>query len=158
MKLWYLLFLCMLPAQAIGACAFDTNLQPFKVARSSLLDWSDLPPPELEQVTLTRGLGGGASCDQLGFLNIQLKWPRGTPYDLEEIGFEYRVVSGEAPEDLVPDAPVVAPIRGRRTEHQLTWNDGTPDGQQPLHLVLEVRPVTAEGWRGRPLQVRVDSP
>jgi len=154
-KLQYLILLCALPVQALAACAFDTNLKPFHVARSSLVDTADLPAPEVEEVSFTRGLGGGAVCDQLGFLTVKLRWPRGD-YDLEDIGFEYRVVRGEAPEGLVPQGPVVASsIRGRRTEHQLTWVDGPPAEQQPLRLLLELRAVTADGWRGPPVQFRV---
>src|SRR5690606_23628060 len=113
--------------------------------------------PEVEDVSFTRGLAGGASCDQLGFLTIKLRWPRG-PHDLEDVGFEYRVVNGEAPEDLLPEGLVVAPVRGRRTEHQLTWNDGAPGEQRPLRLLLEVRAVTSDGLRGPPAQVRVGAP
>jgi len=155
-KLLYLILLCALPAQGFAACAFDTNLAPFKVASSQAVDTADIPAPELEDVSFTRGISGGAVCDQLGFLTIKLRWPRGSRYDLEEIGFEYRVVGGEPPEGLLPAGPVMAAgVKGRRTEHQLTWNDGRPGEQEPLRLLLEVRAVTADGWRGQPAQVRV---
>jgi hypothetical protein len=156
-KLQYLLLLCALPAQALAACAFDTNLQPFRGAATAFVDTTAVQVPEVEDVSFTRGLAGGASCDQLGFLTIKLRWPRG-PHDLEDVGFEYRVVNGEAPEDLLPEGLVVAPVRGRRTEHQLTWNDGAPGEQRPLRLLLEVRAVTSDGLRGPPAQVRVGAP
>lgn len=155
MKLWSLMLLCALPAQAAATCAFDTNLTAFPVGNASLVDNAALPAPELEDVSFTRGLAGGAVCDQLGFLTIKLRWPRGSDYDLDQIGFEYRVVRGEPPEDLLPEGVVTAPGRGRRTEHLFSWNDGRPGEQQPLRLLLEVRAVTADGQRGQPLQVRV---
>lgn len=156
MKLLYLILLCAFPAQALAACAFDTNLTPFRVATTQMVDVGDLPAPELEDVSFTRGLAGAAVCDQLGFLSIKLRWPRGSDYDLDQIGFEYRVLRGEAPEGLLPDGVVVGAVaRGRRTEHQLTWNDGRPGEQAPLRLLLEIRAVTPAGQRGLPVQVRV---
>lgn len=157
MKLLYLTLLCaFIPAQALAACAFDTNLTPFRASVTQWADVADLPAPELEHVSYTRGLSGGAVCDQLGFLTIHLRWPRGSGYDLDEIGFEYRVVEGEAPEGLLPQGPVVASTgSSRRTEHQLTWDDGRPGQQLPLRMLLEVRAVTADGRRGLPVRVRV---
>ncbi len=156
MKLLYLILLCTVPARAMAACAFDTNLAPFKTSTSQRVDSSDLPAPEIEEVNFTRGLAGGAVCDQLGFLTIKMRWPRGSRYDLEELGFEYSVVRGEAPEGLIPDGTVTVPgHRGRRVEHQLTWDDGRPGEQQAMRLLLEVRAVTANGLRGAPAQVRV---
>lgn len=149
---WLALLLAALP-QAALACGFTGNLTSYAVS-GSLRDDLALPAPEVASVNVTRGLAGGGKCDRLGLLSVALQWPRGTGFSLDEIGFEYRLVQGEAPEGLVPEAPVVARSNQRGSEHVLTWPD---EVQAPLQLLLEVRAVTADGRRGQPAQVRVEA-
>lgn len=158
MKLWYLMLLCVMPTQAAAACMFTSNLAPYQVDASTLVDNATIPAPEIEASSITRGIGGGATCDALGFMSVQLKWPRGSDYDLGEIGFEYRLVGGEAPAGLLPASVVSSPVSGRRAEHQFTWQDVPTDQQRPMHLELEVRAVTRDRQRGMPVRVRIDSP
>ncbi len=155
MKLRLLFLLCVLPAQAFAACLFTSNMTPFPVIHPSLIDNPSIPPPEIEATSVIRGAGGGASCDALGFLSVQIKWPRGTGYDLDEIGFEYRVVDGAAPEGLIPEGVVTSPVNGRKAEHQFTWHDLLPPEQRPIRLMLEVRAVTRDSQRGAPVRVAV---
>lgn len=157
MKLWYLMLLCAMPAQAAAAaCMFTSNVTPFQGDASTLVDNIEIPAPEVVVSSVTRGIGGGATCDALGFMSIELKWPRGSDYDLDEIGFEYRVVNGEAPEGLIPTTVVASPVSGRKAEHQFTWQDVPTAQQRPLHLELEVRAVTRDHQRGVPTRVWVD--
>lgn len=157
MKLWYLMLLCAMPAQAAAAaCLFTSNVTPFQGDASTLVDNTEIPAPEVVVSSVTRGIGGGATCDALGFMSIELKWPRGSDYDLDEIGFEYRVVNGEAPEGLIPASVVASPVSGRKAEHQFTWQDAPTAQQRPLHLQLEVRAVTRDHQRGAPARVWVD--
>lgn len=157
MKLWHLILLCCAwPVQhAVAACVFTGNLETFGPGVVQLLDDPGLPAPELEGLDVIRGLNGGASCDQMGFLTVQLRWPRGSRYDLDEIGFEYRLVQGTAPEGLVPAELVTSPSSGRKAEHRITWLDGAPAQQQPLDLTLEVRAVTPDRRRGPPMILQV---
>ena len=97
---------------------------------------------------MARGTGGGAACDGLGFVSVKLKWPRGSDHELDQIGFEYRLVQGSLPEGVVPAGVVAAPVNGRRSEHLFTWQDQEPARQQPIHALLEVRAVTGDGHRG----------
>jgi len=156
-KLVYLILLCALPAQAAGACVFTSNLQPFAAQTASLVDNGALPLPEIEATRITRGLGGGATCDEFGFLSVQLRWPRGSRWNLDEIGFEYRLVGGDAPAGMLPAGVVSAPASGRKAEHLFTWPDGPPERQQALHLQLELRVVTPDRQRGPPLLLRIDA-
>lgn len=157
-KLWCLVLLCALPAQqAAAACVFTSNLSPFRASATALVDDQALPAPEVESVSVTRGTGGGASCDQMGFVSVKLRWPRGSDYDLDEVGFEYRVVQGQAPEGLLPAGLVSAPASGRKAEHLFTWDDVLPGRQQAMHLQLEVRAVTPDSRRGPPAMLRVDA-
>jgi hypothetical protein len=135
---------------------FTSNVTPFQGGASTLVDNTEIPPPEVVVSSVTRGIGGGATCDALGFMSIELKWPRGSDYDLDEIGFEYRVVNGEAPEGLIPASVVASPVSGRKAEHQFTWQDAPTAQQRPLHLQLEVRAVTRDHQRGAPARVWVD--
>ena len=155
MKLRYLLLLCALPAHADAACMFTSNMTPFQGDTSALVDNARIPAPEIASASIVRGAGGGATCDALGFLSVQIKWPRGSDYDLEQVGFEYRVVSGEVPEGLFPGGVLVSPSSGRKAEHQFTWQDLPPGQQRPLSLVLEVRAVTPDRQRGAPAQIVV---
>lgn len=109
MKLGYLLLLCALPAHAAAACMFTSNLKPFQPDSAVLVDNARIPAPEIESASVIRGAGGGATCDALGFVSIQVRWPRGSDYDLEQVGFEYRIVSGELPAGLLPEGVVASP-------------------------------------------------
>jgi hypothetical protein len=135
---------------------FTSNMTRFPADTSALVDNPRIPAPEIESTSIIRGAGGGATCDALGFLSVQIRWPRGSDHDLEQVGFEYRVVSGEAPEGLFPGGILVSPSNGRRAEHQFSWQDLPPGQQQPIRMVLEVRAVTADRQRGEPAQVVVN--
>jgi hypothetical protein len=154
-KLCLLMLLCAMPAQAVAACMFKSNVTPYQPGTPALVDNAQIPAPEIEESSVTRGIGGGATCDALGFMSVQLKWPRGSDYDIAEIGFEYRVVSGRAPDGMLPATVVASPVSGRKADHQFAWQDLPPDQQKPMDLVLEVRAVTRDGQRGAPAQVRI---
>lgn len=156
MKLRYLLLLCALPAQAGAACMFTSNMTPFQADTSSLVDNARIPAPQIESTSIIRGAGGGATCDALGFLSVEIRWPRGSDYDLDQVGFEYRVVSGEVPDGLLPEGVLASPSSGRKAEHQFTWQDLPPGQQRPLQLVLEVRAVTRDRQRGAPARIVVN--
>ena len=158
MKLWFFALLCALPVQqAAATCVFTSNLSSFARPTTALVEDNSLPAPEVESIDITRGTGGGASCDRMGFVSVKLRWPRGSDFDLEELGFEYRVVQGQAPDGLVPDGAVTAPASGRKAEHLFTWEDRVPAEQQALHLQLELRAVTPDSRRGPPAVFRVDA-
>jgi hypothetical protein len=156
-KLWRLVVpWALLAPSAFAACTFDTNLVPFPPVSEATVDDPAIPAPEIESVNVTRGAGGGATCDQLGFVTLTLRWPRGNRLDLDKLGFEYRVLEGQAPEGLVPAGVVTAPgVSGRRVEHVLAWQDADAIRTQRIELKLEVRAVSAGGRRGQPLVVPV---
>lgn len=158
MKLCFTVLLCALLAQpAAAACAFKSNLTPFAADTKTLVDDATLPAPEVEGVSVSRGLGGGATCDQMGFVSVKVRWPRGSSYDLEQIGFEYRILEGEAPDGLMPPGAVTAAASGRRSEHLFAWQDGVPAEQKLMAMKLEVRAVTPDQRRGPPTLLRFDA-
>ena len=92
---WAALLLAALPQVGL-ACGFTGNVKAYPVG-GTLRDDLALPAPEVASVNITRGLAGGGKCDRLGLLSVALHWPRGNGFSIDEIGFEYRVVGGDAP-------------------------------------------------------------
>ena len=140
-------------SQPALACGFTGNLAAYPVS-AALREDASLPAPQVALVSITRGLPSGGRCDRLGLLTVALQWPRGSGVSMNDIGFEYRLAQGDAPEGLLPATPVAARSSRKSGEHVLTWDD-TP---VPLHLVLEIRAVTPEGRRGPPALLQVDAP
>ena len=146
---------CLVVADA-SACNLSTGTTPFAVAAAATADASDgLRAPALEIISLTRGINGRASCDASGLLTVSVEWPRGTDYKLRDLGFEFRVVSGEDRLSIFPMAPVTGRVDGRRSEFVFLWQDGPPAQQGPIDLVVEVRAVTPDNRRGPPAQLRI---
>jgi hypothetical protein len=146
---------CLVFADA-AACNLSTGTTPFVVAAAPAEDAGDgLRAPALEIVNLTRGINGRASCDASGLLTVSVEWPRGTDYKLRDVGFEFRVVSGEDRLSIFPMAPVTGRVDGRRSEFVFLWQDGPPAQQGPIDLVVEVRAVTPDNRRGPPAQLRI---
>ena len=112
-------------APAALACSLKTGAQPFVVqGQASNAAVEGLKAPLVEVVSITRGIGSRhASCDDTGLLSLKVEWPRGTDYKLRDIGFEFRVVSGEDSYAIFPQ-------------------------QQAIQLQVEVRAVTADNQRG----------
>ena len=137
-------------APAALACSLKTGAQPFVVqGQASNAAVEGLKAPLVEVVSITRGIGTRhASCDDTGLLSLKVEWPRGTDYKLRDIGFEFRVVSGEDSYAIFPQAPVTSRVDGRDSEFLFMWRDGPPPQQQAIQLQVEVRAVTADNLRG----------
>lgn len=150
--------LCLADA---SACSLSSGIRPFQpavaVAQAGVA--GDLRPPEPVVVSVTRGVGTRhASCDDTGLLTVRVEWPRGTDYKLRELGFEFRVVGGDAGLAIFPEGPVAGRIDGRRSEFLFMWRDGPPWEQKPLDMQVEVRAVTPDNRRGPPALLRVTAP
>lgn len=161
MKRWWLWGLCaLLPAQAAHACGLNTHLAPFALnagAAPSEAPEDTLKAPELKVTEITRGLGGAAgTCDGSGLLGLRLDWPRGD-YKLDQIGFEFRVVSADTPYAVFPAEPVTVVSDSRRANLLFLWPDDAPGQQKPLRMEVEVRAVTHDYQRGPPTRFIVDS-
>ncbi|MGS1078945.1 hypothetical protein [Pseudoxanthomonas beigongshangi] len=161
MKRWWLWGLCaLLPAQAVEACGLNTHMTPFELqagATPSDAAEDSLRAPELKVTEITRGLGGApGTCDGSGLLGVRLEWPRGD-YKLEDIGFEFRVVSADSPYALFPAEPVRVISDSRRAELLFLWPDDAPGQQKPLRIEVEVRAVTRDYRRGPVARFSVDS-
>lgn len=106
--------------------------------------WAAHPvAPEVVSAKVSRGTGSdGVSCADAGNLRVTLRLPKSTPFQFDEIGFYFRVVSGE--NILAGHAlPFRASMMGKRTgSFTFYWLDGAPSQQEPLDLVIEVFAVT----------------
>ncbi len=161
MKRWWLWGLCaLLPAQAVEACGLNTRMAPFELqagATPSDAPEGTIEAPELRVTEITRGLGGApGTCDGSGLLGVRLDWPRGD-YALEDVGFEFRVISAEAPYAVFPAEPVRVISDSRRADLLFLWPDDAPAQQKPVRMEVEVRAVTHDYRRGPPARFRVDS-
>ncbi len=137
-------------APAALACSLKSGVQPFAVqGQASSAAVGVLKAPLVEVISITRGIGTRhASCDDTGLLSLKVEWPRGTDYKLRDIGFEFRVVSGDDSYAIFPQAAVTGHVDGRDREFLFIWRDGPPSQQQALDLKVEVRAVTADNQRG----------
>lgn len=161
MKCWWLWGLCaLLAAPMANACNLNTHMRPFAledgVAPKEAPE-DTLRAPELKVTEVTRGLGGvPGTCDGSGLLGIRLEWPRGD-YKIEDIGFEFRVVSAEWSYAVFPAEPVAVVSDSRRAELLFLWPDDAPAQQKPLRMEVEVRAVTRDYLRGPPVRLTIDS-
>jgi len=149
-------FLCV---PDVEACSLKSGVNEFKPQGTTTSAGQEgLKAPELELVSITRGIGTRhSSCDDTGLLSIRVEWPRGTDYKMRDIGFEFRVVSGESTYEIFPQTAVAMDVDGRVSEFLFMWRDGPPAQQQPINLQVEVRAVTADNRHGPPARLAVNA-
>lgn len=161
MYLHYAVMACVFfCAPAAMACSLKSGVQPFVTQGQPSSEVSaGLKAPVVQVLSITRGIGTRhASCDDTGLLTLKLEWPRGTDYKLREIGFEFRVISGEDSYEIFPAGPVSAKAEGRDSEFLFMWRDGPPAQQQAVRLEVEVRAVTPDNRRGPATRTVIYSP
>lgn len=149
---------CSMTAHA-QSCGLDSHHVPFQVdpdTKPTDVDEETLRTPELKALRLDRGIGGASGCDGSGILTVRLDWPRGD-YKIDQVGFQFRVVSSQSPYAVFPAEPVAVITGDRRSELLFFWPDDPPGRQQPLHMEVEVRAVTRGNLRGPPTLFTVDS-
>ncbi|MET0815890.1 MAG: hypothetical protein ABWX88_11940 [Pseudoxanthomonas sp.] len=159
MKSRCVVVLCALFAapHAFG-CGMTSKLVPLELGaagRPVEAAPGELPAPIAMVTDIVRGIGPKhASCDDTGLLSVVVEWPRGK-YKLRDVGFEFKVVSGNSTYAIFPETPVQAPFRGRESDFLFMWREGGPDQQQPIDLQVEVRAVTRDNLRGPPTRIVV---
>lgn len=142
------------------ACKLSSGVTPFQVNSGTAVESApeELKPPEVRIVSVTRGVGTRhASCDDTGLLALQVEWPRGTDYKLRDLGFQFRVVSGETAYALFPEGPIAGKVEGRQADFLFMWQDGPPAQQQPIRVEVEVRAVTQDHRLGPPARFVLDA-
>jgi len=107
--------------------------------------------PRLTAVTLekvnvvrTRAPRPNDCSESGGLLEVTLLWPAHRAFPLEQMGFYFRVTSGNAPPSLFPREPIaVVRADGNRAKLIFRWNDVPPSKQKPISFTFEVVPVDA---------------
>ncbi len=154
-----LVLACSMSAHA-QSCGLDSHHVPFRTDPGTAptdADEETVRIPELKVLRLDRGIGGAAgTCDGSGILTLRLDWPRGD-YRIDQVGFEFRVVTTQSPYAVFPAEPVAVTTGERRSELLFFWPDDPPGRQQPLRMDVEVRAVTRGNLRGPPALFTVDS-
>lgn len=127
------------------ACSFAPGYDRFKPSIATFEPKLDgdyvalLPPPTVSRIQVARGTASpGSSCNDAGTLTLDLIWPKSSVYRLSEVGFYFRVLNGEEPDQIFPLHPVSGKIVGQRARFFFVWLDGRPSGQRPLSLEVEV--------------------
>jgi len=101
-----------------------------------------MPAPVAKILSVQRGTtAAGDACTDFGLLDVELEWPTGSGYTLDEVGFYFRVASGAEGDPIFPDRPVIGTLERNRL--LFTWLDGHPSTQQTLRLRVEVFAVNA---------------
>ena len=154
-----LVVLCaLLAAPHVYACGMTSKLTPFApVAGSAPVETAggEIPAPVVAVTEIVRGIGPKHSnCDDTGLLSVAVEWPRGK-HKLREVGFEFKVISGNPAYAIFPEGPVQAPIEGRTSDFLFMWQEGAPAQQKPIDLHVEVRAVTRDNQRGPPTRIVV---
>lgn len=124
----------------------------------SLQDEEPPAPPEVLDVEIQRGRGPrgvvvrvSTSCDDLGFIRLNLARPQGDPDSEATVGYQLEKVEGDLPSGLsLPllwDNPWLGP------ELTLGWIDEAENRQDPFDFTLALIPVDLAGNEGEPALV-----
>jgi hypothetical protein len=155
------LCLSMLTFQA-AACGMKTGYVPFEYAAGATAHEAEpkvLKAPKVALMDVIRGVNANAgpgSCDGSGMVIVKLKWSGGD-YRPDEVGFEFRVVSGQTANAGFPDGPVALAPDIQRDELTFLWDDDAPSQQQPLQMEVEVRAVTRDHLYGPASTFTIDT-
>lgn len=127
------------------ACSFEPGYRKFTPSIATFdakMDGSHvalLQAPRVSAIKIKRGTAlPGASCDDAGWLTLDVNWPKSSVYKLGEVGFYFRVLSGKQPDQIFPLEPISGKIVGQRAQFFFVWLDGHPSGQSPLNLEVEI--------------------
>jgi len=159
-----LLTLALLLASPMSACDLGTG-SPFKPERRKFVAHTKRDLPErlpAPSVTVKRIIRGsavpGSSCEDAGLLDLTLSLPDSSGYSLSEVGFYFRVVSGDEPDLIFPSIPIAGPVVERTMEISFPWLDGHPRSQKPLDLRVEVFAVAHDLSIGPQTEFSVQAP
>lgn len=145
------------------ACSFfelPFRLDPMEQA----LDTSPPGRTVVKELGITRGRGprsagdgawSSTSCDDIGTIAMILKPPTDDRTAADKLGYEVRIVAGQAPNGIVRLEPRLA----RDGRLFLRWVDGAHDNQEPIDFSIVIVAVDAAGRRGAPsAAIRIHDP
>lgn len=105
--------------------------------------WERVPRPIVKVAEITRGTAApGSDCSDAGTISLEISLPESSTYAISEFGFYFRVQSGQLPDAIFPDYPLVGVVEDGKAKLFLAWLDGHPSTQIPLNLKVEVFLIT----------------
>ena len=122
------------------------------------------PPVQVEArfTSVVRGGGApGSSCNDLGFIVIELVRVDDDRTPRERLGYRVTLVEGTLPGWGMSSAVrvVPAPVKGKPLQFTLAWVDGATDNQEPIDFTLTVTAVDMAGNESVPSSpIRVSHP
>lgn len=111
------------------------------------------PPERVEavEVSVQRGHGPrnnvSTSCDDIGSVTLIPTPPSDNRTAPDELGYEIRLASGNAPDGLSFPSEAVRTM-GENGAIYLRWVDGATDDQEPIDFSITLTPVDLGGNRG----------
>ncbi len=105
-------------------------------------------PPIVQEISVSRGYKADPSdsCADTGVVVVKLAQRRGS-----DTGFTFRVVEGEADDQIFPDTPLF----NETGVYVFPWIDGARERQEPLQLRVHVFAVNRDGDQSRPTEFQV---
>jgi hypothetical protein len=96
------------------------------------------PPPVVRVVRVARGTAApGFSCEDAGQLELAVSVPTSSLRSINEFGVYFRVVSGQQPDVIFPEGPVIGPVQDGVMTLYFPWLDGAPSTHTVINLVVE---------------------
>jgi hypothetical protein len=127
------------PCTIVGYETFVPNIEQFERKQDGQGNIARLPRPIPKLIRVQRGAGTtDASCNDAGLIELELAWPTSSEYELDEIGFYFRVVAGTPPDLIFPLIPITGRIERHHMQFVFAWLDQHPSKQLPLDLRVEV--------------------
>lgn len=143
------------------ACSFAPGYEIVQPPSGFLVERESFIPaaPRVSLLSLERayGVADGASCNDAGILTVLLEG--GTHPDIA--GYEFRVVSGSFPDEVLPEA-IIMPVdigNGMRG-FRFVWLDlmvGS-DHLEPITVEIKVRQIARDGVEGEPASLFINDP
>jgi hypothetical protein len=103
----------------------------------------------------------GSSCADMGYISITIELPEKSAFSLAELGFKFRVVEGDQPDEIFSPNYFIMPDAdegGKVGRLGFAWLDGHPKRQKPLSLMVEVVSVANNGTESSPVTFLVTAP
>src|SRR5688572_23423497 len=140
-------FLCLAGARLAEPCSVGRLNHELDAAEQKI----DRQPPvqvEARVVSVVRGTArGGSTCDDLGFIVIELVRVDDDRTPREKLGYRITRIEGTLPESgMLPSFALrVIPVPGKPLQFTLVWVDGATDNQESIDFTLAVTAVDMAG-------------
>jgi hypothetical protein len=145
------------PPPSLDAFRFEATKEHQDELRLQLDN--SLPVPVVVKTMVERGKRDFSNETNLddGYLWVRLALPDRVAIAMEDIGFQFRVVSGQVPRNLRIPKQAVRSVQISKdgSNFNFYWQDGGPEQHDPMDFVLEISIVTIDMRIGPPARLAV---